>query len=95
MRTNIEIDDELMAEAMAAGPYKTKREAVEAGLTLVKRQAAYRALLQLEGKVQWGWPGDERLKRRPNWYRVDADGNALPDEAAAASVTQEPARGRR
>ena len=35
MRTNIEIDDQLMANAMEAGGYKTKREAVEAGLRLI------------------------------------------------------------
>jgi Arc/MetJ family transcription regulator len=32
MRTNIEIDDALMAQALKAGPFKTKKEAVEAGL---------------------------------------------------------------
>ena len=42
MRTNIEIDDDLMAKAMQAGPYKTKKDAVEAGLKLLARQAAYR-----------------------------------------------------
>ena len=36
MRTNIDIDDELMAAALEAGPYKTK-EAVEAGLKLLAR----------------------------------------------------------
>ena len=38
MRTNIEIDDDLMARAMQAGPYKTKKDAVEAGLKLLARQ---------------------------------------------------------
>jgi antitoxin ParD1/3/4 len=86
MRTNIEINDELMADIMATGRFKTKREAVEAGLTLVKRQDAYRELLKMAGTVQWGWPGDEHLKRRPNWYRVDADGNELPaDDAPEAA----------
>ena len=42
MRTNIDIDDELMDADMKAGPYKTKKEAVEAGLKLLQRQAAYR-----------------------------------------------------
>ena len=37
MRTNIEIDDDLMAAAMAAGGFKTKKEAVEEGLRLLKR----------------------------------------------------------
>ena len=44
MRTNIDIDDELMAKAMQAGPYKTKKDAVEAGLKLLARQAAYREI---------------------------------------------------
>lgn len=59
MRTNIEIDDELMDEAMRAGPFKTKKEAVEAGLQLLKRQAAYREILKWEGKLQWDGDEDE------------------------------------
>jgi secreted PhoX family phosphatase len=39
-RDTIEIDDELMAKAMQAGPYTTKKDAVEAGLKLLARQAA-------------------------------------------------------
>ena len=50
MRTNIDIDDELMAAALEAGPYKTKKEAVEAGLKLLARQAAYREVLKWRGK---------------------------------------------
>lgn len=95
MRTNIEIDDELMADAMAAGRFKTKREAVEAGLALVKRQAAYQEILKHAGKLPWGWPGDERLSGRPNWQRVDDDGRELPDAAAAAAGTAGNAHGRR
>ena len=53
MRTNIDIDDTLMAQAMRAGPYKTKREAVEAGLKLLARQAAYREILKWRGKLKW------------------------------------------
>jgi Arc/MetJ family transcription regulator len=59
MRTNIEIDDALMAQALKAGPYKTKKEAVEAGLKLVARQAAYREILKWEGKLRW--EGDESI----------------------------------
>jgi Arc/MetJ family transcription regulator len=47
MRTNIEIDDALMAEAMAATGLRTKRKVVEAGLRLLaqrKRQADARGL---------------------------------------------------
>ena len=45
MRTNIEIDDALLAEAMAATGLKTKRKVVETGLRLLARhkcQAAVR-----------------------------------------------------
>ena len=59
MRTNIEIDDKLMATAMKAGPYKTKKEAVEAGLKLLARQVAYRKILKWEGRLKW--EGDESI----------------------------------
>jgi Arc/MetJ family transcription regulator len=59
MRTNIDIDDELMAKAMAAGPYTTKKDAVEAGLKLLARQAAYREILKWRGKLKW--EGDESI----------------------------------
>lgn len=80
MRTNIDIDDELMAAALAAGPYRTKREAVEAGLKLLQRQAAARKLLELEGKVAWGWGDEERLDGLPNWG----------DAAAAPTTSRKP-----
>jgi Arc/MetJ family transcription regulator len=57
MRTNIDIDDDLMTEAMKAGPFQTKKEAVEAGLKLLTRQAAYREILKWEGRLKW--EGDE------------------------------------
>ncbi len=56
MRTNIDIDDELMEAAMRAGPFKTKKEAVEEGLKLLRRRAAYRDLLALRGKLHWEDP---------------------------------------
>ena len=59
MRTNIDIDDELLAKAMHAGPYTTKKETVEAGLRLLARQAAYREILKWKGKLKW--EGDESI----------------------------------
>jgi len=59
MRTNIDIDDALMAKAMEAGPFKTKKDAVEAGLKLLARQAAYREILKWRGKLPW--EGDESI----------------------------------
>ena len=59
MRTNIEIDDDSMAKASQAGPFKTKKEAAEAGLSLLARQSAYREILKWRGKLQW--EGDDSV----------------------------------
>lgn len=53
MRTNIVIDPDLMDTVMGLGHYKTKKEAVEAGLTLLARQAAYREVRKWRGKLHW------------------------------------------
>ena len=53
MRTNIVIDDKLMDFVMATGDFKTKREAVEEGLRLIKRRKAYDALLAARGTLHW------------------------------------------
>jgi Arc/MetJ family transcription regulator len=53
MSTNIEIDDDLIAEAMRITGVRTKREAVELGLmTLIalKKQANIR---NYRGKLKW------------------------------------------
>lgn len=53
LRTNIEIDDKLMKDALRATGAKTKREAVELGLkTLVQLRAQEKAR-ELKGKVTW------------------------------------------
>lgn len=53
MRTNIDIDDDLMREAMRASGAPTKRAAVEQGLRLLVQVRGQRALRQLRGKVKW------------------------------------------
>ena len=58
MRTNIVIDDKLMAQAMKAGDFKTKKDAVEEGLRLLARRAGYQNLRALRGKLQWSLDGD-------------------------------------
>jgi len=63
VRTNIEIDDALIAEVMAATGAKTKREAVDVSLRRVvelKRQAE--AIRSLRGTVKW--EGDLDAMRR-------------------------------
>jgi antitoxin ParD1/3/4 len=58
MRTNIDIDDAVLDAAMKAGPFKTKKEAVEAGLRAIARQAHYREVLRWEGKLRWDGDAD-------------------------------------
>ena len=53
MRTNIVIDPGLLDASMRAGPYRTKKDAVEASAKLLARQAAYREVLRWEGKLPW------------------------------------------
>ena len=56
MRTNIDIDDALMAEAMEATGLTTKKETVETALRqLVESHRRYEALKQLYGM---GWEGN-------------------------------------
>jgi Arc/MetJ family transcription regulator len=56
MRTNIEIDDDLLAQAMTATGQKTKRATVEEALrTVVRIRAQVEAFHNLEGA---GWEGD-------------------------------------
>lgn len=64
MRTNIEIDDKLMDFVMSTGDYKTKREAVEAGLRMIKRRKAYDALLAARGTLFWDDSDEAWAKRR-------------------------------
>ncbi|MFY9948784.1 MAG: type II toxin-antitoxin system VapB family antitoxin [Candidatus Sulfotelmatobacter sp.] len=53
MRTNIEIDDRLMRQAMRSSGARTKRAAVEAGLRLLAETHAQGSIRRLRGKVRW------------------------------------------
>lgn len=53
MRTNIDIDDDLLADVMERSEAKTKKEAVEMALQLFRRMLAQRDLLELRGKIKW------------------------------------------
>jgi Arc/MetJ family transcription regulator len=53
MRTNIEIEDQLMREALRASGLSTKRAAVEAGLRLLIQVKAQTRLRRLRGRVRW------------------------------------------
>ena len=64
MRTNIEINDNLMAEALKAGGFKTKRAAVEEGLRLLVRTQAQGRVRWLRGKLRWEGSLDEIRRDR-------------------------------
>jgi Uncharacterized protein conserved in bacteria (DUF2191). len=53
MRTNIEIDDKLMKEAMRRAKTRTKRETVEQGLRILIRLNRQEGMRRFKGKVKW------------------------------------------
>ena len=53
MRTNIEIDDELMREALRISGRRTKRAVVEEGLQLLVKTRAQAKIRRLRGKARW------------------------------------------
>ena len=53
MRTNIEIDDKLMRDALKATGLKTKKEAVELGLKTLLRLKKQQNIRNLRGKLKW------------------------------------------
>ena len=81
MRTNIEIDDELMRQAMAATNTTTKKAAVEQALQLavqLKRQGE--AIEGLWGIATWVGPDDD-------WFAADP---LDPDRSAATQTEDKP-----
>lgn len=59
MRTNIDIDDELLAAAMRAAGTTTKKATVEAGLAELVRRHRTRRVRELRGTVEWTGDLDE------------------------------------
>ena len=53
MRTNIVIDDKLMADALSASGLQTKKEAVEEGLKALIRLKKQASIRSLRGKLNW------------------------------------------
>jgi Arc/MetJ family transcription regulator len=75
VRNSIEIDDTLLAEAMAATGLRTKRKVVEAGLRLLVRHRRQAETQKLFGRVQW--EGD--------LHRERLDEPDVPDRPAGGS----------
>ncbi len=65
MRTNIEIDDQLMARAIEFSGLRTKRAVVEAGLRALIEKRGRELLLEAAGKYPWEGDLDRMRGRRP------------------------------
>jgi Arc/MetJ family transcription regulator len=70
MRTNIEIDNELMEEALKVTGSRTKREVVDLALRELVQRRRRKDLLDLVGKVEFYEGYDYKKLRRT---RYDAD----------------------
>ena len=64
MRTSIEIDHDLMAQALKVGGFKTKKAAVEEGLRLLVRTKAQGRIRGLRGKLRWEGSLEEMRRDR-------------------------------
>jgi len=59
MRTNVVVDDNLMASALKASGLKTKRGAIEEGLKLLVQMQSQKAIKSFRGKLKWSGNLDE------------------------------------
>jgi Arc/MetJ family transcription regulator len=67
MRTNIDIDDQLLQRAMAISHLKTKKAIVELALQEYINRQARQNLLSLFGKVEWDGDLEQmRTESTPN-----------------------------
>jgi Arc/MetJ family transcription regulator len=71
MRTNIVIDDTLIAEAMRLTRIKTKRGVVDKALRTLVRLEGQRAVLVLEGRITW--EGDLNSLRESRVFAEEAE----------------------
>jgi Arc/MetJ family transcription regulator len=69
MRTNVVIDDELMAAALESTGLQTKRAVIEEALRTLVRLKAQERVRSLRGKLQW--EGDLGTMREGRFVDVD------------------------
>ena len=68
MRTNIDLDEDLLKEAMKLSKITTKKEVVNAGLQEIVNQHRILSLKDLQGKVKW--VGNlEKMRTYDKWDR--------------------------
>ena len=75
MRTNVVIDDELIAEAMRLTDIRTKRQVIDTALRTLVRLRRQRELLTLEGAIDWEGDLDALRTSRLVDVDVEATGN--------------------
>jgi Arc/MetJ family transcription regulator len=72
MRTNIDIDDQLIQDAMRETGSRTKKGVVEEALRLLVQTRRQGSIRQLRGKVEWdGDLEQSRLDRVHDWDLED------------------------
>ena len=59
MRTNVVIDDDLMASALKLSGLKTKKDAIEEGLKLLVQVKSQKEIKKFRGKLKWSANLDE------------------------------------
>ena len=64
MRTNVDIDDELMDEALKASGLRTKRQAIEEGLRLLVQVHGQGRIRKLRGALKWEGSLDDMRRGR-------------------------------
>ena len=64
MRTNIDIDDDLMRSALAATGLRTKKAVVEEALKLLVRLKGQERIRELRGKIHWEGDLDQMRRNR-------------------------------
>ncbi len=83
MRTNIDIDDKLMMEAMKAGNSTTKKATVESALRQMVQLKKQEGIRKLFGRVQWD--GDLSVMRQSRVLEWEEDRKAAGQRKAVSS----------
>jgi Arc/MetJ family transcription regulator len=65
MRTTLNIDGEVLSQAMAVSPGKTKTDVINEALREYARRGRVSGLLKHEGKARWEGDLDELRRRVP------------------------------
>jgi Arc/MetJ family transcription regulator len=90
IRTNIVIDDELMAEVLQATGRKTKREAAEHGLRTLLQLSKQSDLPRLRGKVAWQGELDAIVSLSRNENDLDGAANEQDSRPDPIDVAHDP-----